>query len=824
MSGGKGGSQTTQVEIPSWIQQPSIRNMARAEALQKVGYQPYMGPDVAGFTQPQQQAMQSNLNAAAAFGLVDPGMDAMAGMPQATPLTYDADGLPSRTGLQGYSSYPMYQKAVDDYEVANPGQARQYNNLFVNPQSGLGGTTGTGMMGGGINSGGQNNSGAGSQTGDPGDVGQFTAFDPTNYSISDANPYGVSFTAQAPDMTGYITADQLDQRLSAMQPTAPQDMSGFATTEQLNNALANLPTYQPQDLSGYARTTDLYDDSQLRQDINSRFSNVNAFDPSGLQAQITANQQGLANLPAAQAPDLSGYATTSALSDAISGINTYDDTQLRQDINSRFSNIPQFDASGLQAQITANQQGLANLPTVSAPDLSGYATTNDLQQAIQGLPTPQMLDLSGYATTNDLTQAIAGLPPAQMPDLSGYATTNDLTSAISGIDIPSYTPPDLSGYATTNDLTSAISGIPSYQAPDLSGYATTGDLTSAISGIPQFDPTSLQNQITANQTAIGNVPQYNDQGLLAAIQANQNAISGINTYDDTQLRQDINNRFSNFNPNVDLSNYATNASVNTLVNNLPTAQPQDLSNYVTNEQLTQGLQNLPTPTAPDLSGYATTQDLNTAIGGLPTYQAPDLSNYATQSDLANINTYDDTQLRQDINNRFDNFTPNVDLSNYATNASVDTLMSNLPTYTAPDLSGYATNAALQQGLSTITPYNDTQLRQDINNRFDNFTPNVDLSNYVTSNQLQQGLSSFTPYNDESLRADINARFGNISTFDPSGLQAQILALQNANNVVAPLTPQTIAPQQAQQMGPAAQTMSAYTMPAAQGLSFAPKGF
>jgi len=633
MSGGKGGSQTTQVEIPSWIQQPSIRNMARAEALQKVGYQPYMGPDVAGFTQPQQQAMQSNLNAAAAFGLVDPGLDAMAGMPEATPLTYDADGLPSRTGLQGYSSYPMYQKAVDDYEAANPGQARQYNNLFVNPQSGLGGTTGTGMMGGGINSGGQNNSGAGSQTGDPGDVGQFTAFDPTNYSISDANPYGVSFTAQAPDMTGYITADQLDQRLSAMQPTAPQDMSGFATTEQLNNALANLPTYQPQDLSGYARTTDLYDDSQLRRDINSRFSNVNAFDPSSLQAQITANQQSLANLPAAQAPDLSGYATTSALSDAISGINTYDDTQLRQDINSRFSNIPQFDASGLQAQITANQQGLANLPTVSAPDLSGYATTNDLQQAIQGLPTPQM------------------------PDLSGYATTNDLTSAISGLDIPAYTAPDLSGYATTNDLTQAIAGLPPAQMPDLSGYATTGDLTSAISGIPQFDPTSLQNQITANQTAIGNVPQYNDQGLLAAIQANQNAISNINTYDDTQLRQDI------------------------------------------------------------------------------------------------------------------------------------------------------------------------------NNRFDNFTPNVDLSNYVTNNQLQQGLSSFTPYDDAALREDINARFGNISTFDPSGLQAQILALQNANNVVAPLTPQvtpltpqTIPPQQAQQIAPAAQTMSLATMPAVQGLSFAPKGF
>ena len=64
--GGKGGKQSSSVEIPQWIQQPSIRNMQRAEDLQKVGYMPYMGPDVAAFTQPQQQAMQSNIDAAAA--------------------------------------------------------------------------------------------------------------------------------------------------------------------------------------------------------------------------------------------------------------------------------------------------------------------------------------------------------------------------------------------------------------------------------------------------------------------------------------------------------------------------------------------------------------------------------------------------------------------------------------------------------------------------------------------------------------------------------------------------------------------------------------
>jgi len=546
MSGGKGGSQTSQVEIPQWIQQPSMRNMARAEALQKVGYMPYMGPDVAGLTSPQQQAMQANIDAASAFGLVDPGMSATDGMPQTSQFG----------GISGYSSYPMYQEAVDNYEATSPGQARQYNNLFVNPQSGLGGTTGTGMMGGGINSGGQNNSGAGSHTGDPGDVGQFTAFDPTQYSISDANPYGVSFTAQAPDMTGYITADQLDERLMAMQPAAPQDMSGYTTTEQLNNALSGLPTYQPQDLSGYARTTDLYDDSQLRQDINSRFSNVNAFDPSNLQAQITANQQGLANLPAAQTPDLSGYATTNDLTNAISGI-----------------------------------------PSYQAPDLSGYATTEQLNNRFEAFdPMSSMPDLSNYAQMSDLyddSQLRSDInsrfetfnPDVTMPDLSNYATTESVNNRFS----------NLSQYddsALREDINNRFSNLPTYQAPDLSNYATNDALSTAL--------------------------------------------QGINQYDDTQLRQDINNRFSNL-PTYqapDLSGYATTQSVNNRFNNLPTYQAPDLSGYATTQSVNNQFNNL---SQFDPSGLQNQINTNQqAISNLPSYQAPDLGNYATKDQLIGL--------------------------------------------------------------------------------------------------------------------------------------------------------------------------------------------
>ena len=130
--GGKGGSQTSAVEIPRYLENASKKSLNRAEDTQNIGYMPYMGPDVAAFTSPQTQAMQANLDAGAAFGLVDPGMDAMAGMPEAQDFG----------GVQGYSSFPMYQMAVDDLAESRPGQVDAYNKLYVDPITGEGGHTG----------------------------------------------------------------------------------------------------------------------------------------------------------------------------------------------------------------------------------------------------------------------------------------------------------------------------------------------------------------------------------------------------------------------------------------------------------------------------------------------------------------------------------------------------------------------------------------------------------------------------------------------------------------------------------------------------------
>ena len=122
MSGGKGGSNTTQTQIPTWIEEPATRNIARAEQAQKVGYMPYYGADIAGFTPMEQMAMQSNLQTAQAFGLAPPGQySAMQGMPQQQ--TFEG-------GLTGYSATPLYEQAVAEVARKQPTFAQRYQALY----------------------------------------------------------------------------------------------------------------------------------------------------------------------------------------------------------------------------------------------------------------------------------------------------------------------------------------------------------------------------------------------------------------------------------------------------------------------------------------------------------------------------------------------------------------------------------------------------------------------------------------------------------------------------------------------------------------------
>lgn len=121
MSGGKGGSQTTQVEIPEWLSSAAQANLAQGRDVSQIGYVPYYGPDVAALT-PTQQATRANIGQfAEAFG-----MQGIPDMALGTPTTYAG-------GIQGYSSGDLYDQAVQELASRRPGQYSKMMENFVDP-------------------------------------------------------------------------------------------------------------------------------------------------------------------------------------------------------------------------------------------------------------------------------------------------------------------------------------------------------------------------------------------------------------------------------------------------------------------------------------------------------------------------------------------------------------------------------------------------------------------------------------------------------------------------------------------------------------------
>ena len=129
MSGGKGGSSTTEVKVPQYIEDAARANLARADEISKIGYTPYYGPDVAAFTPMQQASFQNTSDMAGAFGLATPSsqQDIYGGM--GAPTTY-------ANGVRGYSSAPMFEQSLAQLQANRPGQYNALNAPFIDPVTG----------------------------------------------------------------------------------------------------------------------------------------------------------------------------------------------------------------------------------------------------------------------------------------------------------------------------------------------------------------------------------------------------------------------------------------------------------------------------------------------------------------------------------------------------------------------------------------------------------------------------------------------------------------------------------------------------------------
>lgn len=127
--GGKGGKQTTKVEIPKWLERAAKQNLARADEIATLGYVPRFGPEVAAFSPMQQAAFANTGQAAGAFGLPGGGMTGMEGMPAPTQFA---------GGIQGYSSVPLYNETLSALQANAPGQYDFIRGMFIDPTTGAG--------------------------------------------------------------------------------------------------------------------------------------------------------------------------------------------------------------------------------------------------------------------------------------------------------------------------------------------------------------------------------------------------------------------------------------------------------------------------------------------------------------------------------------------------------------------------------------------------------------------------------------------------------------------------------------------------------------
>ena len=129
MSGGKGGTQTSAQSIPAWVEGPAKENLARARDVGQIGYMPYYGPDVAGLTPQQEQAMRANFGAQQAYGLASPTTQFSTGLPQAQQFA---------GGVSGYSSGNLFDQAVAELALRQPDQVARYGKVMnpnINPEA-----------------------------------------------------------------------------------------------------------------------------------------------------------------------------------------------------------------------------------------------------------------------------------------------------------------------------------------------------------------------------------------------------------------------------------------------------------------------------------------------------------------------------------------------------------------------------------------------------------------------------------------------------------------------------------------------------------------
>lgn len=168
----------------------------------------------------------------------------------------------------------------------------------------------------------------------------------------------------------------------------------------------------------------------------------------------------------------------------------------------------------LRPEIEAVARAVAALP--GAPDLSGFATKDEVAEVRAAIPTllPEP-DLSGFATKDEVAEAVAALPEPkdfgpeieavraaipvmpEEPDMSGFATKAEVEE-VRAVVLRLPEGPDLSDFATKDDVAEAVSAIVIPEAikgedadPEVAAEIVLGRIEERLSEIDQRVSTKL---------------------------------------------------------------------------------------------------------------------------------------------------------------------------------------------------------------------------------------------------------------------------------------------------------------------------------------------
>jgi hypothetical protein len=152
------------------------------------------------------------------------------------------------------------------------------------------------------------------------------------------------------------------------------------------------------------------------------------------------------------------------------------------------------------------------IPTQTPPpmDIDYDAITKKVRD---GLDFPPAIDRD--LLMDDIMKNI-NIPSYDMPDLSAYATMDDLNKGIGGINLPSFDDSAIRDLIDKNKM--SIGKIPSYDDSSIRDLINKN--SGAIGNIPSYDDSAIRD-------LINNRASYDDSAIRDLINKNSGAIAGL---------------------------------------------------------------------------------------------------------------------------------------------------------------------------------------------------------------------------------------------------------------------------------------------------------